>query len=104
MNGEEFGHKLLAEIRAKSNEAMKPLDAALCRTLGLEERKPPQAPAPIPQMEVPPEFPQRRVKYDPKTGMRVDSVVVNSLIEFGKLARERPELPSWSVEQINRGD
>jgi hypothetical protein len=101
MTGEEFGHKLLAEIRG--NEAMKPLDAALRRTLGLEEYKPPQ-PAPIPQTEVRPEFPQRRVKYNQQTGMRVDSVVVNSHDEFGKLCRERPEIAMWYPEQMKRGD
>jgi len=89
MNGEEFGHKLLAEIRASRNEAMKPLDAALCRILGLEERKPPQ-PAPIPQTKVPSEFPQVRTKYD-KSGIAVERRVFQTFGELAQAFQNEPE-------------
>jgi hypothetical protein len=68
--------------------ARKQLAAVLRRALGMEEEKV-SAPAPIPQLKVPGEYPHWRVKYD-SSGNELGRRLVNSLKEWSELSRTEP--------------
>jgi hypothetical protein len=64
MSGEKFGLCLLVAIEERPNELMKPLAVAIRKALGIKE---PEHSVPVPfcpQLKVPKEFPQWRIKYN----------------------------------------
>lgn len=104
MTGEEFGLALLRQIQRDNHASMFYLQTVLRKVLGIKDESSNVVASAPPQLRVPPEFPQRRVKYDPKTRTPVDSVVVNSMHELGQLLRDRPEIVTWLPQPMKRGD
>jgi hypothetical protein len=101
MTGEEFGFALLAAIQenVKKNNEMDPLllkslQSLTRKALGLKEEENHRLPEPIPQLKVPKEFPQTRIKYD-SLGNELARRQVSSMEEFKQILREDPLFPTW---------